>query len=263
MVKRAGAALLILGLSALAVFAGALMMTFVAMIVFATAAGEVYRSQRSPDVLPAASLGQASIAALLVVGYARAARAPAAFPFVVAASLFLSFVVMLLRRDRPNVTRALASTLLPVLTVGLPAGYVVALRSAHGGYTLAWVFLLMAFAAEAGAATATWFVRRRTLTPRVRRTWEHLSGAIVGALIAAVIAAVSASPPFTWPRALVLGVLVAVVVTIGDLAWATIEDDRARVEAGVKRQRAVVLPLVGGAVLSAPVFFYVFRAFVS
>ena len=41
------------------------------------------------------------------------------------------------------------------------------------------------------------------------------------------------------------------------------EDDLARSEPLVKRPRAIVLPRIGGALLSAPVFFYVFRALVS
>ncbi|HEV2685140.1 MAG TPA: phosphatidate cytidylyltransferase, partial [Actinomycetota bacterium] len=185
------------------------------------------------------------------------------FPFVIAVALFLSFVVMLLRRDRANVTRAVSSTLMPVVCVGLPAAYVVVLRSARAGYTLAWVFVSMALAAEAGASAVTWFARRRALTPRARRTWEHLGGALAGAVIAAVVAGAAASPPFTWARALILAALVAPTVTAGDLAWATVEDDLARTEPGVQRQRVVVLSRVGGVVLSAPVFFYVFRALVS
>ena len=162
------------------------------------AAGELYRVVRAPDLLPAVTVGLGATVALLALGYARGARAPESFPFVVAAALFLSFVVLLFRRDRANVTRAVASTLIPVVCVALPGAYIVALRSARGGYRLAWVFLLMAFAAEAGAVTLTWVMRRRALTPRARRTWEHLGGALAGALIAAIIAATGASPPFTW-----------------------------------------------------------------
>jgi len=145
----------------------------------------------------------------------------------------------------------------------LPAAYVVAIRSARGGYTIAWVFLLMALAAEAGASTVTWLVRRRALTPRARRTWEHLIGALAGGAIAAMVTVAGASPPFTWARALILAALIGATVTAGDLAWAIVEVDVARTEPGGKRQHAVVLSRVGGALLSAPVFFYVFRALVS
>ncbi|HLW16763.1 MAG TPA: phosphatidate cytidylyltransferase [Actinomycetota bacterium] len=261
--KRASTALLLLAAIALAVFGGALAMLLVTMIVVVIAAGELYRLVRTADLLPAATVGLAATVALLVVGYVRAARAPESFPFVVAAALFLSFVVLLFRRNRTHVTRAVASTMIPVVCIGLPAAYAVAMRSASGGYSIAWVFVLMALTAEAGAWAVTWLVRRRSLTPRAHRTWEHLVGAFAGAAIGAIAAVAGASPPFTWARALVLAVLVAPAVSTGDLAWAIVEDDLARTEPGAKRQHPVVLSRVGGALLSAPVFFYVLRALVS
>src|SRR5689334_17654931 len=106
MVKRASTVLLLLAGTAAAVFGGALAMLLVAVIVAVIAAGQVYRLVRTSDLLPVASVGLAATAALLVVGYTRAARAPESFPFVVAAALFLSFVVLLLRRNRSHVTRA-------------------------------------------------------------------------------------------------------------------------------------------------------------
>jgi len=263
MVKRGGRALLVVGLSVAAVFGGRLALLFVTMFAAAAAAGELYRLLRAPGVHPAVGVGHAAIVALLVVGYARGTRAPVSFPFAIAGALFLSFVVLLLRRERANVTRATAATLIPVVTVGLPAAYLVSMRSEGGGYRVAWVFFVIAFACEIGALTVTWAFRRRALTPRARRTGEHLAGAVAGAVVAAVVAVAGASPPFTWARALVLGAVVAVVITTGDLAWAAIEEDLARAEPAVKRPRAVVLPRIGGALLSAPVFFYVFRVLVS
>jgi CDP-diglyceride synthetase len=166
---------------------------------------------------------------------------------------------MLMRLDRANVTRAVAFTLLPVLTVGLLGAYVIALRSARDGFRLAWVFALMAVGAELGSIATTWLFRRGSLTPRARRTWEHYTGAAVGALLAAIVAALAAAPPFTWTRAIVLALLVAASAATGDLAWAMVEDDLARDERGVRRAPAVVLRRIDGALLAAPVFFYVFR----
>jgi CDP-diglyceride synthetase len=262
MAQRAGSALVLLGLAAVAVFGGRLALMFVVLLVAAFAAGELYRLMRSTGIVPAVTIGHAAIAALVVIAYARGPRAPALFPFVIAVALSLAFVVMLLRRDRTEVIRAVTLTLLPIIAVGLPAAFVVALRSQRGGYRPAWVFLLMVVVAEAGAATLTWFFRKRAITPRAGRTWEHLAGAVAGALIGGVIGVAAARPPFTWPRALTLALLVGIALTIGDFAWITVEDELARAEAGVKRAPAVVLSRVGGAVLAAPIFFYAFRAFV-
>ena len=259
MAKRAA---LILGLAALlavALLAGRLALLFVAIIVAIAAAGEMFRLLRAQGVLPSAPLGYAGILALMIVAYVRGERAPNVFPVVIAATLGFAFAVMLMRLDRVNVTRAVAFTLVPVMTVGLLGAYVIALRSARDGFRLAWVFALMAVGSELGSAALTWVFRRGALTPRARRTWEHYTGAAVGALLAAVVAAVAAHPPFTWARAIILAVLVAASAATGDIVWLMVEDDLTRSETGVRRARAVVLRRIDGVLLSAPVFFYVFR----
>jgi len=113
--------------------------------------------------------------------------------------------------------------------------------------------------AELGSVSITWIFRRGSLTPRARRTWESYTGAAVGALLAAVVAALTASPPFTWAKAIILAVLVAASAATGDLAWAMVEDDLTQDERGTRRPPAVVLRRIDGALVSAPVFFYVFR----
>ncbi|HJT37010.1 MAG TPA: phosphatidate cytidylyltransferase [Actinomycetota bacterium] len=261
--RRSGPALVLLGLSAAAIFGGRIGMLLVVIVVAAAAGGELYRLLRSDEVVPGATTGHAALVALFVTAYVRGGRAPAIFPFIIAAALFLAFVLMLLRRDRTNATRAVASTVLPVIVLGLPAAYAVALRSEPNGYTPAWVFVLMVVGAEIGGSVLTSFARRRALIPRARRTWERLAGAAAGALIAALVAIAGASPPFTWARALLLAITVATVLVTGDLAWATIQADLGRVEPGATRGRAIVAPMVFGAFLAAPAFFYVFRALVS
>jgi CDP-diglyceride synthetase len=259
MARRAGLLLAIAALVAVALLAGRIALLLIAIVVAGAAAGEMFRLLRARGALPSAPLGYAGILALLIVAYVRGERAPAVFPVVIAAALGLAFAVMLMRLDRVNVTRAVAFTLLPVVTVGLLGAYVIALRSAPGGFRLAWVFALMAAGAELGAVSITWVFRRGTLTPRARRTWEHYLGAAAGALVAALVAALTAKPPFTWPTAIVLGALVAASVATGDIAWAMFEDDLTRDERGVRRARPVVLRRIDGVLLSAPVFFYAFR----
>jgi len=259
MVKKAALLLAIAGLLAVALLAGRIALLLTAIVVAGAAAGEMFRLLRARGALPSAPLGYVGILALLVVAYVRGERAPIVFPAVIAATLGFAFAVMLMRLDRVNVTRAVAFTLLPVVTVGLLGAYVVALRSARDGFRLAWVFALMAVGAELGTVAMTWIFRRGALTPRARRTWESYTGAAVGALLAAVVAALTAAPPFTWAKAIILAVLVAASAATGDLAWAMIEDDLTQDERGTRRAPAVVLRHIDGALLSAPVFFYVFR----
>src|SRR5438046_3175192 len=137
MVRKAGLLLAIAALLAVALLAGRLALLLTAIVVTIAAAGELFRLLRAHDALPSAPLGYAGILALLIVAYARGERAPSVFPVVIAATLGMAFAVMLMRLDRVNVTRAMAFTLLPVVTVGLLSAYVIALRSTPDGFRLA------------------------------------------------------------------------------------------------------------------------------
>ena len=260
MARRTAFVLAAAAIVAVGLLAGRVALLLVMIVAGLAAAGEMFRMVRARGVQPPAIVGHAGILALFIVAHIRGERAPAVFPFVIAAALGASFAVMLARRDRTDVTRAIAFTMVPVLTVGLLGAYVIALRSAAGGFRLAWVFVLMAGGAELGAMAVTEAFRRRTLTPRARRTWERFAGCFAGAAVAAVIAATAASPPFTWGRALLLGVLVTVAVATGDVVSDLIESDLARGETGSRRGTSVVLRRADGILLAAPIFFYVFRA---
>src|SRR2546430_13354984 len=119
MLKRAALLHAVAGLLAAELLAGRIALLLVAIVVAGAAAGEMFRLLRARGALPSAPLGYAGILALLIVTYVRGERAPGVFPAVIAATLGLAFAVMLMRLDRANVTRAVAFTLLPVVTVGL------------------------------------------------------------------------------------------------------------------------------------------------
>jgi CDP-diglyceride synthetase len=256
MARRAALFVTFIAVSIVALAAGKLALLLVSIVVGVVAAGEMYRLLRSRGVQPSAPAGLAGVLGLLILAYVRGERAPSAFPFVVAGSLGLSFVILLARRDRKDVTRSIAYTLLPVVTVGLLGAYVIALRSARDGFRLAWVFAMMAFASELGAVA---FVRIRRHVAN-EEIWERYAGAAAGTFVAAIVAALAASPPFSWGTAIVLAVLVAASAATGDLVWAMVEQDLIHPEPGIKRAPASVLRGIDGVLLSAPVFFYAFRA---
>jgi len=263
MVRRAGLFLALVAASLIALLAGKVALLIVSSAVTVAAAGELYRLLRARGVQPSALSGLAGVVGLLLVAYARGSRAPGAFPAIVAGALGLAFLVQLAKRDRRDVTRAVSYTLLPVVTVGLLGAYVIALRSERNGFRLAWVFAMMAFASELGAIAFARIRRREGPAPRRVEIWERYAGAGVGTLLAAIVAAIAASPPFTWGRSIVLGILVAASAATGDLVWAMVEQDLIRPEPGIKRAPASVLRAIDGVLLSAPVFFYAFRVLAS
>jgi CDP-diglyceride synthetase len=234
-------------LAVAAAFAGRLVLFLFAAAVAVVAAGESFRLVRARGVKPAALVGLAGIVALFAVAHVRGERATGTMPWVLALVVGCAFVVMLARRPRSDVTRALAYTIFTVILVGSLGAYVLAVRAA--GFRLLLVLLFMVIAAEAVHGLG-----RHTV-----QSWARgFAAAFAGTLVIGIFAAIAFRPQFTWMRGIVLAVLVAAVSPLGARAVEMLERDVVA-EPGVRRARAVVLRSVDGVLVSAPVFYYAFR----
>lgn len=212
------------------------------------AAGESLRRARARGVKPAALVAFAAIGVSLWIGHARADRTPALLPAAVAAALGVTFLVLMRRRARADVTRAAMHTILPVVVLGGLGSYVPALRATADGFRLTFVLVLMVAAAEGG--------RRLHAHLRPGRAWEPAAGGLAASIVVGASAALWVSPPFAWGSALVTGALVGAAAPIGralETLLAVSVDER-------PAPRAPMLEHLGGLVASAPVFFYAFRA---
>jgi CDP-diglyceride synthetase len=245
-VERA-AGIVLAVVAVLAALIGRIPLLIVASVVAVVAAGEAFRLARARGIKPAALVGLAGIVTLLVVAHVRGERSTAVLPWVLALVVGASFVAMMLRRGRSDTTRAIAYTVLTVLLIGLFGAYVIAVRAV--GFRLFLGFVLMVLGAQAARGLG----RHRTGSiPRA------VGAALLGALVMAVIVALAMHDPFTWPRALVLALIVSVVVPLGARAIDMI-DREVVLEPGVRRPRAGLLRQVDGLLVSAPVFYYAFR----
>jgi cytidylyltransferase family protein len=255
MLKRSALAAVLVGAAFGALAAGRIVLLLMVLTVSIVAAGETFRMFRIRGAEPAVLLGLAGIVALLGVAHGRGERAPAVFPFVLAAVLGAAFVAMLSRRDRTDVTRVVAFTLLPTVAIGLLASYVIVLRAEGGGFRAVLGFLLMAAAAQLGVSFVVALrIRRERLS---YSSWGLYAGALVPTLVSAAIVASAIRPPFTWPRALVLALLVAGAVGGGKHAWDVISRDLVGSEGAANELS--VLRSIDGVLLAAPIFFYAFR----
>jgi predicted CDP-diglyceride synthetase/phosphatidate cytidylyltransferase len=215
-------------------------------------AGELFRLARARGLRPSPLVGLAGIFALLLVAHARGEKAPPFFPAVLAGVLGACFVAMIARRRRTEVTRAIAYTVLPVVWVGVLAAYVLALRGTAGGFRLVLVLIAMVVGSEAG----TWLAARIEREPSPDVVSRALLGGLIAAATVAIVAALSVPKTFSWGTALVLAVLDTVSARAGKMAGAMIEHDLF----GAARARASLLRRIDGVLLSAPVFYYGFRA---
>lgn len=220
------------------------------------AAGELFRVARARGARPAAAVGLVGIVALFIVAHLQGGDAPTVLPAVVSAVLAASFILLMLRRDRREVTKALIYTVFVVLVVGLPGSYVLALRASDDGFRLVLGLVAMAVAADA-ARVVMRTVRGRGRHSAVREPiWQKIAAAAMGTVSVAAVLAVAMTPPFTSSRALVLAFLVAGMATVAGPVFDMIETDLAP-ENG--RGAIRLLPRIGAVLVSAPMFFYAFR----
>ena len=134
-------------------------------------------------------------------------------------------------RGAPASATDMAITFGGILYLGWLGGYFVSLRDLPDG---AW-WLLLALPTVWLADSGAYFVGRRfgrhKLAPRLspKKTWEGyvagiVTGAISGALLALAWATWAATPAyFTWLNGLVIGTVLAVLTTLGDIGISMIK----------------------------------------
>jgi phosphatidate cytidylyltransferase len=143
-----------------------------------------------------------------------------------AASVLLSFLLVLPRRDRRHVTLSIAVTLLGVFWVGMALAHAVLLRDLNHGDGLIVDVLIATFIGDTGAyfGGRTWGTR--ALAPRISPA-KTVEGLISG-VIAGTTAFVLASLYQDWlsaTEALAIGAAVSIAAPLGDLFESMIKRD--------------------------------------
>ncbi len=137
---------------------------------------------------------------------------------------------------RPTIERTLvdwAMTLAIPFYLGWPLAFLLLLRGDGIGYGVrgfwwVWLLLLPVWANDTFALLVGHYLGRHRLAPHIspKKTWEGFFGGLVFAVVAVFVVTFLAnlvlSPALRldipWYRALILGVLIAITATIGDLA---------------------------------------------
>ncbi|MFN2614009.1 MAG: phosphatidate cytidylyltransferase [Actinomycetota bacterium] len=229
-----------------AAVAGKIPLLILMVVLGVVAAGEQFRLARSRGAHPLSFVGLVSIISLFVAAELKGERAPAAFGAVVAAAAGFAFLMAIVRRSRAGVTEGLMSTLVPVLVVGLLGGYILAIRGIPHGLRLVLGFGAIALLADIAIELAG----TRAQIPRAR-TGVALAGAIAGGVLCATVL----HRAFTWGTAMIVAVLIGLVVAGTDPIASMLE----RALSG-RQKPALMLRRIDGVLLSAPVFFYAYRA---
>lgn len=226
----------------------------------AAAVYEAYRMMARDGSRPFRWLGVAASLALVWSAGGLAPRFGA--DEVLVATVILTMVGVLWMRPGPSRMLATSvSTVFPVVVLGLMMSYVVALRMLPGADGEDLVMLLILCVALAD--TAAYYVGRafgkRPLAPRVspKKTIEGAAGAIGGGIVAALIAHVWFYQRLPLGHAVVIGVLIASLGILSDLAESMMKRATGvKDSSGLLPGHGGVLDRLDGYVLTAPVLFY-------
>jgi CDP-diglyceride synthetase len=258
---------ILLGVAALlcAKFGSVSSMVIITIVVL-FAAAEGFAAFRTARYHPATLLGLVAILSLMVETYNKGV---AALPLVLVMLVAASFVWYLARVEpAADPVAGLSSTIFVVAWIGGFGSFGALLLNPtlfphrHGV-----AFLLAAVIVTVAADVASLLVGsafgRHPLAPSVspNKTWEGFLGGAVAAVLVAVIV-VHFIHPWTISKALVLGVVVAVVAPIGDLSQSMIKrhlgvKDMGRLMPG----HGGILDRVDGLLFVLPATYFVVKAF--
>jgi phosphatidate cytidylyltransferase len=219
---------LLLGVAALICFAfGSLTSVIIVSVVVLLAAAEALAAFRRAQYHPATLLGLVATLSLMVYTYNKGVSA---LPLVLAILVVASFVWFLARVEPgADPVAGLSSTIFVFVWVGGLGSFAALLLNPtlfphrHGvAFLLAAV--LTTVAADVAALLVGSAMGRHPLAPSVspNKSWEGLLAGAVAAVLMAVVV-VHFIHPWTISKALVLGVVVAVVAPLGDLSQSMVK----------------------------------------
>ena len=233
----------------------------------AVAAWEAYRMLEARGSRPFRALGSAACAAMALSFANLVPGLDPLVPLLVVSAA--ATVAAMARRATPEaMLETASSTVFPVVLLGLPLGYGVALRLVPGENGPDLILLLVvcvAFGDTAAYYVGRTFGRRRiapTISPR--KSWEGAAGAVLGSLAGGALAQIWFFQRLGWMHAAAIAVIVCVSGILGDLA-----ESMMKRATGVKDSSAV-LPGHGGVfdrldslLFATPLLYYYWRVFLE
>ena len=242
---------------------------FVIVAAFALAAGlfEFYSLTKKLELKADASAAYLGAAVLFLTFLVDApAKAPDLLALVVALFIIAVLVSQTFRfqLDFSKMLTGVGVTVLGVLYVAFLGGFLVATRVGFGGHPylsthLLGYFFLVLMGSDTGAYFTGRALGKHKLAPKISpgKTWEGLIGGIVVAAAFAALSTFWFFPELPYQFSIPLGVVMAVVGVLGDLA------ESAMKRGANAKDAASVLPGHGGfldrldsLLLNAPILYY-------
>ena len=213
-----------------------------------------------------------SISLVLILLFLIAAMLPPQRPLLLelglALALLVTFPILFFRKELGGAMVDWSLTLAIAIYLGWPLSLIPALRGFQAGFSSGfwWLLtlLLSVWGFDTGAFFAGHFFGRHKLAPSISpgKTWEGVAGGLVVSVAAALLFTVRPLG-VSWYLAVILGLLIGIAATLGDLA-----------ESLIKRQTHVkdsgqIMPGHGGvldridSLLFAVIVVYLFAQFIG
>ncbi|WP_373103613.1 phosphatidate cytidylyltransferase [Streptomyces rubrogriseus] len=161
--------------------------------------------------------------AMVVAGYARGAEGA----WVAMALTALAVLVWRMTEPPEGYLKDVTAGLFAAFYVPFLATFVAMMLAADDGAWRVLVFLILTVVSDTGAYAVGWRFGRKKLAPRISpgKTREGLLGAIAFAMVAGALCMQFLIDDGTWWQGLLLGLVVAVSATLGDLGESMIKRD--------------------------------------
>ncbi|MGC0385383.1 phosphatidate cytidylyltransferase [Streptomyces sp. SAI-129] len=162
-------------------------------------------------------------AAMVIAGYARGAEGA----WVAMALTALAVLVWRMTEPPEGYLKDVTAGLFAAFYVPFLATFVAMMLAADDGAWRVLVFLILTVVSDTGAYAVGWRFGRNKLAPRISpgKTREGLLGAVAFAMAAGALCVQFLIDDGTWWQGLLLGLVVAVSATLGDLGESMIKRD--------------------------------------
>lgn len=224
-VTRSGTAIVAAALAIAAFAAGPAWAMVLALVVVMLAAVEYFDALRRVGYRPATALGLLAVAGAMLGTYA---RGEAAIPLVLGLATGFTFLWYMTGVIRENPTANIAATMLGVIWTGIFGAYAALILRApnHEGLAFLGGAVILVIAYDTFAYLGGVLMGRHKLIPSISpgKTWEGLLVATAATVVMGAIVIPFIHPWGIWDG-IVLGIVVAAVAPLGDLAESMVKRD--------------------------------------
>jgi phosphatidate cytidylyltransferase len=235
------------------------------IVVVTFAAGECFGVLRRAGYHPATLLGLVGTVALMIAAYTKGASA---IPLVLVLIVVFTFLWYLFGVEKGAPVAGSAATLLTVGWISLLGSFAALLLAPSNfpdrhGIAFLLGAVIATVANDVGGLVVGGWLGRHPLAPSIspNKTWEGWVGGLVLSVVVSA-ALVGAIHPWTPGKAAVLGLVVAVVAPIGDLAESLLKRDLHIKDMGTLLPgHGGVLDRVDALLFVLPATYYLVRAF--